>query len=135
MTEKNTNIELTDKELIEEQIKTVVELTFAYCTGLFGHPLSIATPKNKKAAESLMPLFETEIKNILSILDKSHAAELVRVREVGQKLADWSRKYPRNRIYGYGRQPDMDGELIALEEEAKLIFPEIHTNQLTQEDK
>lgn len=43
-------------------------------------------------------------------------------QELVQKLADWSRKYPRGRIYSF-HKAHMDDELIALEDEAKTLCP------------
>lgn len=39
-------------------------------------------------------------------------------------LAEWSKKYPRQQIYSSSRQPEMDGELIKLEERAKTFIQE-----------
>lgn len=44
-------------------------------------------------------------------------------KAIVQALADWSRKYPRDRIYGMSQQPNMDGELIELEKRAKAVLP------------
>jgi hypothetical protein len=40
-----------------------------------------------------------------------------------QRLADWSRKYPRGGIFSSSLQPQMDGELIEMEEAAKALCP------------
>ena len=40
------------------------------------------------------------------------------------RLAAWSRRWPREMVYSMSRQPECDGELIAIEEEAKRLFPE-----------
>ncbi len=38
--------------------------------------------------------------------------------DIVQKLANWSKKYPRGRVYSFHQQK-MDEELIEIEEEAK----------------
>lgn len=43
-------------------------------------------------------------------------------KEIVQALADWSRKYPRGRIYSMS-QKNMDNELIEIEEAAKALVP------------
>lgn len=41
------------------------------------------------------------------------------LEQIAIDLAKWSEKYPRGRVYNAYRQPQMDGELITLEERAK----------------
>ena len=37
------------------------------------------------------------------------------------RLAEWSKKYPRDSIYSSSRKPEMDNELIEMEEQAKKL--------------
>jgi hypothetical protein len=55
---------------------------------------------------------------ILSLIEREQQP----LKEIAQGLADWSRKYPRGRIYSASNM-SMDDELIALEEKAKEILP------------
>ena len=44
---------------------------------------------------------------------------MTKAQEIVKELAEWSTKYPRSSIYNMHSKPQMDGELIKLEEKAK----------------
>lgn len=48
-------------------------------------------------------------------------SDLLSAEGIVKALADWSKKYPRERIYASHTRQKMDGELIELEEAAKLL--------------
>jgi hypothetical protein len=50
---------------------------------------------------------------------KQRITELEAFAKIGKELAEWSKKYPRDRIYGNDR---MDKELILIEEKAKQLL-------------
>ena len=39
-------------------------------------------------------------------------------KEIVTDLSDWSKKYPRGRVWGFNTKNQMDGELIAIEKDA-----------------
>ena len=45
-----------------------------------------------------------------------------------QRLADWSRKYPRGKIYPSNGPDEIDSQLIEMENEAKRLCPEKRAN-------
>lgn len=51
-------------------------------------------------------------------MEQYHREKAKEGNDIAESLAQWSMKYPRDRIYG-GSNHEMDGELIAIEERAK----------------
>lgn len=56
--------------------------------------------------------------------------EIAEYKELVFRLAEWSKKYPRGKIYGASRQEGMDGELIEMEEAAKTILQKFRNRDL-----
>jgi hypothetical protein len=55
--------------------------------------------------------------------------ELTEAAEIVKELAEWSKRYPRGNIYGMSGKENMDGQLIAIEERAKLFINQSNIKQ------
>ena len=53
---------------------------------------------------------------------KQRLANEKALRDVVTELAEWSKKYPRGRVYPMSKKSQMDGELISIEEKAKQLL-------------
>ncbi len=53
--------------------------------------------------------------------EEAHAEEC---KKLVKQWAEWSRKYPMNRIYPIEMQKQVDGEFYAMEDKAKKLFPQ-----------
>lgn len=83
--------------------------------------LNLAASKMKAAFIAGFECCMNETKSITAEM-KNVSTEMDKCYDLVAKLAAWSRKYPRDRIYGYSKQT-MDDELIQMEEEAKQLVP------------
>lgn len=63
-----------------------------------------------------------QMRSIASPLLASKDARIRELEEVVQSLADWSRKYPKGRIYPMSKIT-MDDELSEIENKSKLLIP------------
>ncbi len=88
---------MTDKtrEIIKELEEIEKRMSMSMATDRFCSPL-----------KNIIPKLEQELEGNKAVL------------EIVKDLAKWSEKYPRGRTYRTSQQPEMDGELIKIEERA-----------------
>lgn len=78
----------------------------------------------KKNAEENYLETPLSVLKYITVLEIASAkiAEMERYKALVIELAEWSRKYPRDRTYSF-QQKKMDDELVALEDKAKQLHP------------
>ena len=66
----------------------------------------------------------------LSVQERNEVLTFESAEDIARALAEWSMKYPRDRVYAMHRKSIMDGDLIKIEEAAKSWF-----NKTNKEEK
>lgn len=88
-----------------------------------------------RAQQILFATYKEEPENHNELMAEETAKCLLKMKEfeavkIVNKLAKWSEKYPRGRIYSASNM-EMDEELIAIETEAKNFIKENNVNLLS----
>ncbi len=92
--------------------------------------LSQFNNKQENVVQTLYNVYPDEMIEIEKLLASQFKAEQKQsAGEIVKGLAEWSLRWPRNVTYSSSRQPQMDGELIALEEKAKAWLDETPNKQ------